>query len=120
MYNESKDMAFKGDLEALVLGVLEDGESHGYEISKRIRRLSERALEVGEGQLYPALHALEASGLVSAEWVPQEGKPARKVYQITAKGQSALEGKRIEWRAFAKGVGAILTPEPGAREARVG
>ena len=113
-------MAFKGDLEALVLGVLEEGESHGYEISKRIRRLSEQALEVGEGQLYPALHALEASGHVASEWVPQEGKPARKVYKITAKGQLALEGKRSEWRDFANGVAAILTPRPGAREAHVG
>jgi PadR family transcriptional regulator PadR len=52
-------MAFKGDLEALVLGVLQDGELHGYEISKRIKLISAKALQVGEGQLYPALHKLE-------------------------------------------------------------
>ncbi len=55
-------MAFKGDLEALVLGVLQGGSLHGYEMAKRIRQSSESALSVGEGQLYPALHRLEREG----------------------------------------------------------
>jgi len=111
MYDEKRDMAFKGDLEALVLGVLEGTEMHGYEISKRIRQLSETALSVGEGQLYPALHKLEQDGLVAATWIPQEGKPPRKVYRLTEEGSGALAKHRAEWAKFAGGVSRILRLE---------
>jgi PadR family transcriptional regulator, regulatory protein PadR len=111
-------MKFKGDLEALVLGVLQTGEMHGYEISRRIRQLSDKALAVGEGRLYPALHRLEREGLVAATWVPQEGKPARKVYRLTDDGTRALEAKQEEWRKFAEGVSALLNPKRPAAEVR--
>lgn len=108
MYDASRDMAFKGDLEALVLGILEGTEMHGYEISKRIRQVSDTALAVGEGQLYPALHALERDGMVVATWFPQEGKPPRKVYRLTEQGSAALAEHRKEWERFANGVNQVL------------
>ena len=104
-------MAFRGDLEALVLGALDTGSAHGYEIARRIKAVSEDALAVGEGLLYPALHALEREGLVVAEWVPQEGKPNRKVYHLTEGGKGALARKRKEWQRFSAGVSAVLKPE---------
>src|SRR5579875_3753285 len=100
-------MAFRGDLEALVLGALDAGEAHGYEIARRIKVVSDEALAVGEGLLYPALHALERDGLVAAEWVAQEGKPNRKVYRLTESGRGALAKKRKEWQRFAVGVAAV-------------
>ncbi len=105
-------MAFKGDLEALVLGVLQGGSLHGYEIAKRIREVSETALSVGEGQLYPALHRLELEEYIESEWIPQEGKPSRKVYCLTQKGGDFLQEKQKAWEAFAKGVGSILSSVP--------
>lgn len=112
MYDDSRDMAFKSDLDALILGVLQDGERHGYEIAKRIRELSDTALAVGEGQLYPALHRLERDGLVAATWIPQEGKPPRKVYHLTEDGNGALVAHRREWERFAQSVDRILKPTP--------
>lgn len=106
-----RSMGFRGDLEALVLGALDGGAAHGYEISRRIKATSEDALAVGEGQLYPALHALERDGLVAADWVPQEGKPNRKVYRLTDMGTAALAKKRREWQKFAAGVAAVLRAE---------
>jgi PadR family transcriptional regulator, regulatory protein PadR len=103
-------MAFRSDLEAMVLGVLQGESLHGYEIAKRIRQLSKDALKFGEGQLYPALHALEESGHIAAEWVPQEGKPARKVYSITEGGKAELEKQRSAWEKFVQGVASILAP----------
>jgi PadR family transcriptional regulator, regulatory protein PadR len=103
-------MAFRSDLEAMVLGVLQTEALHGYEIAKRIRELSKDAFRYGEGQLYPALHALERAGFVAAEWVPQEGKPARKVYAITESGKAELAKQRKQWEKFAHGVASILTP----------
>lgn len=120
MYDVFRDMAFKSDLDALILGVLQEGERHGYEIAKRIRELSDTALAVGEGQLYPALHRLERDGLVAATWLPQEGKPPRKVYHLTEEGKGALVAHRQEWERFAQSVDRILTPgklKPGANHA---
>lgn len=93
-----------------MLGALDGGAAHGYEIARRIKATSEDALAVGEGLLYPALHALERDGLVAAEWVPQEGKPNRKVYRLTDEGRGALAKKRKEWLRFAEGVSAVLKP----------
>ena len=103
-------MAFRSDLDALILGVLQSGRLHGYEITKRINLQGETVLRVKEGQLYPILHRLENEGLIVAEWVPQEGKPARKVYGLTDKGQGELVKKRAAWEEFAKSINTLLTP----------
>ena len=111
-------MAFKGDLETLILGALQHESLHGYEISKRIRAASPEALSVAEGRLYPALHALERDGLVTATWVPCEGKPAKKVYTLTDSGKAELAKKKQAWQAFAEGVAQLLTsPKPEAKHA---
>lgn len=109
-------MAFKGDLEALVLGVLQDGDLHGYEISKRIKQTGSQALQVWEGQLYPALHKLEKEGFVSATWVPQEGKPPRKVYALTDDGKKELSVQRKRWREFSLDVEVLLSPRKTATQ----
>jgi len=101
-------MTFREDLEALILSCLSAGPAHGYELSKRIRTLSQDVLSVAEGKLYPALHALEAEGDISAQWVPQGNKPPRKVYELTDSGRLTLERKQAEWQAFARGVGSVL------------
>jgi DNA-binding PadR family transcriptional regulator len=101
-------MAFKGDLEALILAVLADNALHGYEISKRIRVQSQEVLKYGEGQLYPALHKLEEAGFIVAEWMPQDGKPDRKVYSLTPSGHDELAHHRSAWEKFVSGVGGVF------------
>jgi DNA-binding PadR family transcriptional regulator len=101
-------MAFRGDLEALVLGTLVEGPMHGYAISRQIQERSAGALHFSEGQLYPTLHDLEAAGHVTSEWVPQTGRPARKVYKVKPSGVELLEQKRREWKAFIKAIGRIV------------
>ncbi|MEZ0327415.1 MAG: PadR family transcriptional regulator [Fimbriimonas sp.] len=108
-------MAFKGDLEALILGTLQRESLHGYEIAKRIKEAAPEIFSVGEGRLYPALHRLERDGFVTATWIPNEGKPARKVYSLTDTGQGELSEKREKWEEFARGVAQLLTsPKPEA------
>jgi DNA-binding PadR family transcriptional regulator len=101
-------VAFKSDLEALILGVLHGGSLHGYEIAKRIRERGGDTLAVGEGRLYPALHKLESEGKVCARWEPQEGKPPRRLYELTEQGQKDLIEKKDAWSKFVSGVGSIL------------
>lgn len=103
-------MAFRSDLDALILGVLQAGQLHGYEITKRINRQGETILRVKEGQLYPILHRLEQERMIAAEWVPQEGKPARKVYSLTEKGRGELAAKRAMWEEFSRRIDHLLRP----------
>lgn len=104
-------MAFRSDLDALILGVLVQGRMHGYEISRRINEGAGGAVQVKESQLYPLLHRLENDGFIEAIWVPQEGKPARKVYALTERGRGELEAKRNTWEVFAAGVSVLLGPK---------
>ena len=101
-------MAFAKDLEAVVLGVLQDGGRHGYEIARRIREIDDGALNAREGRLYPLLHRLEAEGLLAGQWVPQEGRPPRKVYALTAQGRAALATHRTAWRQYVGSVESAL------------
>ena len=101
-------MTFREDLEALILSCLSTGPAHGYELSKRIRALSDEVLSVAEGKLYPALHALEGDGDISADWVPQGNKPPRKVYELTDQGIQTLRRKQSEWHSFVRGVSGVL------------
>jgi PadR family transcriptional regulator PadR len=108
-------MAFKSDLEALILGVLSGSALHGYEISKRIKEGGGENLAVGEGRLYPALHKLEAEGKVTAKWEPREGRPPRRIYELTEAGQRELAVHQDAWKRFTSSVGSILmSSETGA------
>lgn len=104
-------MAFRSDLEALILAALSEGSKHGYGIVKWIKVQSEGALKMGEAQLYPVLHRLEEDGALAAEWVPQEGKPSRKVYSLTDKGKKMLAKQIGEWKVFRAGVDKLILSE---------
>lgn len=99
-----------------MLGVLQEGALHGYEITKRIRLVSDGALSYGEGQLYPVLHALESAGKVKADWVAQTGRPSRKMYSLTAEGLTELDARRTLWSKFSSGISAILAAPAKAEE----
>jgi DNA-binding PadR family transcriptional regulator len=114
-------MAFKKDLSTLVLGILQEEGLHGYEIAKRIREKGMNSLDVAEGRLYPALHKLEIDGLIEAQWIPQEGRPPRKVYSLTEGGQEELSKQRQAWKEFAESVDSILSPSrPAGQSAFAG
>jgi len=103
-------MAFRTDIDALILAVLHNNKLHGYEITKQINAHGEKSFQVKEGQLYPILHRLENEGKIAADWIPQEGKPARKVYHLTDSGLRELDRQRATWRAFADSVDKALHP----------
>lgn len=98
------------------MAALADKPLHGYGIVRAIRGKSEGVLKLGEGQLYPILHRLEAEGLVSGAWEMQDGKPPRKVYSLTASGSARLAERQAEWKRFAKAVGNVMDMSTGRRE----
>jgi PadR family transcriptional regulator PadR len=98
----------KGTTPLLVLNVLRDGELYGYEIAQRIRLRSGGAFAPSEGALYPALHALEADGALTATWRESDKGPRRRYYTITAQGESLLAAHEAEWASFSVGVARAL------------
>jgi PadR family transcriptional regulator, regulatory protein PadR len=86
----------------LVLSILAEGESYGYEILKRVRTLSGGELEWSDGMLYPLLHRLGRLGYVTTEWrTPPEGR-RRRYYMLTDDGQAALADQRRQWEAVTR------------------
>ncbi|MCW2797417.1 helix-turn-helix transcriptional regulator [Nocardioides sp.] len=96
-----------GSLDLLLLSVLERGEAHGYAVIARLRDVSGDAFDLPEGTVYPALHRLEADGLLMSRWDSSTGR-RRRAYSITDSGLAALGEKRREWKAFSQGVQAVL------------
>jgi PadR family transcriptional regulator, regulatory protein PadR len=97
----------KGHLELVLLSCLRDGPAHGYLLSRKVRIRSKGEFELLEGTLYPALHRLEASGLVRSSWATEEGR-RRRVYRLTSKGTRELAERETEWRRFSKTVNGVL------------
>lgn len=81
----------------LVLAILDEGESYGYAILKRIDELSGGAMEWTDGMLYPLLHRLDRLGYVEASWASPPGGRQRRYYRITPAGRKALAEQRRQW-----------------------
>ena len=111
-------MAFKTDNDAMILGVLAERSLLGYEISKQIKLKSKDALTLPENKLYPALHKLEEQGYITAEWVPQHGKPDRKVYSITPEGTKELQNQRSAWKKFVTNINSVMMDVAAAKEGK--
>ncbi len=81
----------------LVLGILADGDLHGYAILKRVGELSGGRMQWTDGMLYPLLHRLERNGWVRAEWGVSDAGRKRKHYALTASGREVLVERQAQW-----------------------
>lgn len=101
----------KGTLSTLILKLLADnGQMYGYEIIQRIKESSEGKMNITEGALYPALHKLEAEGLLKTERRSVGGR-VRKYYALSAKGQRASQSMLEQLQDFLGSVQSILQPK---------
>ena len=107
-----RSQLLKGTTSLLILGVLRETELYGYEIAQRIRERSGAVISPGEGWLYPALHRLEAQGLLDATWRDGGPGPRRRYYRITRRGIEALEAQAREWETFAHSVRLVAGTAP--------
>jgi len=102
----------KGTLQTIILKLLADqGRMYGYEITQRVKQLSDGKLVLSEGALYPTLHKLEAEGLLTTEKIAM-GKRVRKYYKLTETGKSYVSQKVEEFQAFIKTMGQVLQLDP--------
>ena len=99
--------ALKGHLDGLILAILAAGPGHGYALIEELRRRSGGTLDLPEGTVYPALHRLEAQGLIDSSWTTESGR-RRRVYHLTRRGRAALSTRRQEWNAFVRAVEGVF------------
>jgi transcriptional regulator len=103
-----KQDALQGSLPLLVLKILERrGPLHGYGITAQIEAISD-LLRVEEGSLYPALHRLEESGWIRAEWITTENNRRARVYKLTPAGRKQLIDEELRWTSIAAAIGQVL------------
>ena len=97
----------RGNLDMLLLAIVADAPVHGYAALEELRRRSDAAFDLPEGTVYPALHRLEAAGLLASSWDETSARK-RRVYAITKRGRSVLTAKQAEWTGFVTAVQAVL------------
>jgi len=103
----------KGTLSTLILRLLTEHQRlYGYEITQLVKERSHEKILLKEGSLYPALHKLEADGLVTSEEV-FIGKRVRRYYKLTEPGKKVTEIYIEELRGFLKTIEDLILPFPG-------
>ncbi|WP_050180466.1 PadR family transcriptional regulator [Domibacillus robiginosus] len=96
----NKEM-LKGTIDLLILSILQEMDSYGYEISKAIKERTEGEFEIQEATLYLSLKRLEKQKAISAYWGNQSHGGRRKYYAITAEGKDLLQTFIHDWRHMA-------------------
>jgi PadR family transcriptional regulator, regulatory protein PadR len=105
----AKTDSLQGSLDLLVLKLLSRRPRlHGYAIMSAIRDTSAEVLKVEEGSLYPALHRMEESGWIRAEWVSKDAGRRARIYELTAAGKKQLSAEESRWQAVTSAVNRVL------------
>jgi len=98
----------------IILSLLLSGESYGYQIIKRVRKVSDGTLEWSNAMLYPVLHRMEKDGLIRSEWKVSEENRMRKYYLLTDKGLEELTVEKEQWRGLQNTLRKLLSPSKAA------
>jgi len=104
---EKTDM-LQGMLDLLILRVLRHGALNGWDMMQRIQLASGDVLRLIPGSLYPALHKLEASGLIVAEWGASDKNRRAKFYKLSPAGKKQLDEKWETWKRFSGAIELVL------------
>jgi PadR family transcriptional regulator len=101
-----------GTLEMLILRTLKIERMHGYAIAQHIARVSNDALQIEKGSLYPALERLQRNGWVTAKWAQSDTGRRARYYSITASGRRALGEQLSAFQEMNEAIALVLNPEP--------
>jgi PadR family transcriptional regulator PadR len=102
----------QGTLDMLILKAVSLGPLHGYGILLRIQQISNDALQIPQGSLYPALYRLEHKGWIGAEWGESDNNRKAKYYSLTAAGRKQLRAETTEWSRLSEAIASVLNAHP--------
>jgi transcriptional regulator len=109
MANETRAGVLQGTLDLMILQTLATlGPQHGYAIAARLEQVSDGAMQLNMGTLYPGLMRLEARGWIAAEWAQTESNRRARFYNLTPKGRRQLSQERAEWLRMASIMSKVL------------
>lgn len=101
----------RGSLDTIIVKLLSDnGEMYGYEITQKVKELTEESIQITEGALYPSLHKLEAKGVLSVE-TRSIGNRYRKYYSITKEGKKELNTLIEDMQSYMKCMQILINPK---------
>ena len=101
-----------GTLDLLILKAVSLRPLHGYGVLLRIGQISNNALEITQGSLYPALYRLEHQGLIDAEWGESDNKRKARFYRLARKGRLRLKEETATWNRLAAAIAAAMSATP--------
>jgi transcriptional regulator len=105
----SKSDVLQGTLDLMVLKTLETlGPMHGYGIARRIEQVSDDALQLNQGTLYPALVRLEQRGWITSKWGLSDNNRRARYYELTKAGRKQLRSEAASWERMAAIVARFL------------
>jgi PadR family transcriptional regulator, regulatory protein PadR len=100
----------QGTLDLMILQTLSAlGPQHGYAIAARLEQVSDGALQLNMGTLYPGLVRLEARGFVTARWGQTDSNRRARFYELTARGKKQLASERAEWVRMTEIMARVLS-----------
>ena len=102
----------KGTLDMMVLRILDEEPHHGYGITRRLQALTNDALQVDEGSMYPALYRMHKRGLIKAEWSRTDSNRRAKIYSLTRDGRDKLTRETAYWERFSDAVSRVMRRGP--------
>lgn len=104
---------YKGSLQTIILKLLaQNDKMYGYEITQKVKELTKGELHITEGALYPALHKLEAEGLLDVE-VAKVGNRLRKYYKLTEQGTTETVSRLADMQEFLNTMQQLVNPKLG-------
>lgn len=102
---------FRGSLDTIIVKLLsENKEMYGYQITQKVKELTEGEFKITEGALYPALHRLEARGLLVTS-TRSIGNRLRKYYSLTESGETEVSSMLTEMEQFIKTLQIVMKPK---------
>src|SRR4029450_7495639 len=98
----------QGTLDLLILKTISLEPRHGWAIAKRIQQVSQEALQIQQGSLYPALHRLEQQAWIKAESRPTEAGRMAKFYSLPRAGRKQLEKELASWTRLSDAINLVI------------
>jgi transcriptional regulator len=108
MVKTDRNDLLPGTLDMLILRTLTHGHMHGYAITRFIQQITDDALQVEEGSLYPALQRLELNGWIEGEWGQTPNNRRARFYKLTPAGKKHLHGETGRYRAMTLAIAKVL------------